>query len=214
MSRLKVHEIFFSLQGETTYVGLPTLFIRLTGCPLRCTYCDSEYAFTGGQWQAMESLVAYAKQESIGRVCVTGGEPLAQPACYELLHKLCEAGLKVTLETSGAYPIEKVDQRVVCILDLKTPGSGEVSRNLWDNLDHLKPVDEIKCVVTDELDYQWVKQMLVERKLIDSHHEILLSPSYGQLAEKDLAEWVLADRLPVRVQLQMHKYIWGDIPGK
>lgn len=213
MGRLKIKERFYSLQGETSLTGLPTYFIRLTGCPLRCTYCDSEYAFTGGDWHDVNDLIADAKVESSGLICVTGGEPLAQPGCIDLLHGLCEAGLSVSLETSGAFSVEAVDPRVIKIIDFKTPGSGEMHRNRWENLDFLQPHDEIKFVLKNREDYDWARLKL------DTLHRpdgppVLFSPVYGELAPKDLAEWIIADKTPVRMQIQLHKVLWGDVPGK
>jgi 7-carboxy-7-deazaguanine synthase len=196
MSELRITEIFHSLQGETSTTGLPTTFVRLTGCPLRCGYCDTAYAFEGARY-----------------VTVTGGEPLAQPQCIELLRDLCDAGYRVSLETSGAMPVNDVDQRVVKILDLKTPGSGEVNRNLYENIPLLAPHDEVKFVICDRQDYDWSCLKMDELGLADRAAEVLFSPSQGQLAPKQLAEWILQDRLNVRMQLQTHKFIWGDQPG-
>lgn len=213
MSELRITEIFFSLQGETRTVGLPTAFIRLTGCPLRCQYCDSSYAFSGGQIHSIESILDKVRDFSASYVTVTGGEPLAQPACLELLNKLCEQNYQVSLETSGALDISKVDPRVVKVVDIKTPGSGEVSRNRLDNLNFLLPHDQIKFVICDRADYEWSVSFMNEHQLSNRCH-VLFSPSYQQLANQDLADWILADKLPVRFQIQLHKYIWGDIPGK
>ena len=213
MARLKIKEVFYSLQGETSLIGRPTLFIRLTGCPLRCTYCDSEYAFTGGEWQQIDDLVVQAKEQSSGLVCVTGGEPLAQPDCFELLTKLCDAGLKVSLETSGAYPVEKVDPRVIKIIDFKTPGSEEMHRNLWDNLEHLQPHDEIKFVLMNRQDYDWARLKFESIPALASS-SVIFSPVYGELEPRTLAEWIIADKLNVRMQVQLHKILWGDTPGK
>ena len=212
MSRLKIKERFYSLQGETSLTGLPTYFIRLTGCPLRCTYCDSEYAFTGGEWEQVEDLIKDAKQQSSGLVCVTGGEPLAQPACLELLEGLCNAGLTVSIETSGAYPVADVDPRVIKIIDFKTPGSGEMHRNKWENLDFLQPHDEVKFVLKDRADYDWARLQLESIQPICST-PILFSPVYGELDPRDLADWIVKDKLNVRMQIQLHKILWGDIPG-
>ncbi|HBF08857.1 MAG TPA: 7-carboxy-7-deazaguanine synthase QueE [Gammaproteobacteria bacterium] len=212
MSRLKIKERFYSLQGETSLTGLPTYFIRLTGCPLRCTYCDSEYAFTGGEWEQVEDLIKDAKEQSSGLVCVTGGEPLAQPACLELLEGLCNAGLTVSLETSGAYPVAGVDPRVIKIIDFKTPGSGEMHRNKWENLDFLQPHDEVKFVLKDRADYDWARLQLESIQPICST-PILFSPVYGELDPRDLADWIVKDKLNVRMQIQLHKILWGDIPG-
>ena len=212
MSRLKIKERFYSLQGETSLTGLPTYFIRLTGCPLRCTYCDSEYAFTGGEWEQIEDLIKDAKEQSSGLVCVTGGEPLAQPACLELLEGLCNAGLTVSIETSGAYPVADVDPRVIKIIDFKTPGSGEMHRNKWENLDFLQPHEEVKFVLKDRADYDWARLKLESIQPICST-PILFSPVYGELDPRDLADWIVKDKLNVRMQIQLHKILWGDIPG-
>lgn len=213
MKRLKIKERFYSLQGETSLTGLPTYFIRLTGCPLRCTYCDSEYAFTGGDWHEIPDLIQDAVKNSSGLICVTGGEPLAQPDCFEFLKGLCDVGLKVSLETSGAMPIAAVDPRVIKILDIKTPGSGEMHRNLLENCNHLQPHDEIKFVLKDRADYDWARLQLEGLKRPASP-PILFSPVHGELEPATLADWILADKLPVRMQLQLHKVLWGDIPGK
>lgn len=211
--KLRITEIFYSLQGETKTVGMPTVFVRLTGCPLRCQYCDTAYAFQGGETKTLTEILAAVAAYQPKYVCVTGGEPLAQPACLELLKLLCEENYQVSLETSGALNIAGVDPRVMKVLDLKTPGSGEVARNLYDNLAHLTPHDQIKFVICDRADYDWAKNMLSERKL-NQCCEVLFSPSYTQLAPGTLADWIIQDRLPVRLQIQLHKYLWGDIPGK
>jgi 7-carboxy-7-deazaguanine synthase len=210
---LRISEIFFSLQGETSRVGLPTVFVRLTGCPLRCVYCDTTYAFSGGQTMTLEAILAEVARHHPRYVCVTGGEPLAQKNCLKLLKALCDTGYDVSLETSGALDVSGVDVRVVKVLDLKTPASGEMARNLWSNLEHLNPHDEIKFVLADEADYQWAKQKLEEFRLTQ-HCEILFSPVQGQLAPKDLAGWILHDRLPVRLQVQLHKLLWGNEVGR
>jgi 7-carboxy-7-deazaguanine synthase len=210
---LKVTEIFHSLQGEARDAGRPTVFIRLTGCPLRCQYCDSEYAFFGGEWMSFDEIMETVETHGTRHVCVTGGEPLAQKRCTELLTRLCEAGYSVSLETSGAIDISNVDPRVSRVLDLKTPGSGEEARNLWSNLVHLTNHDQIKFVIRSGDDYQWAKEQLEQRNLTDNC-DVLFSPSWGQMDATVLAENVLEDQLPVRVQLQMHKLLWGDIPGK
>lgn len=210
---LRITEIFYSLQGETTTSGLPTAFVRLTGCPLRCHYCDSEYAFFGGDKYAIREVLEQVKSYQPRYVTVTGGEPLAQPNCLPLLSDLCDAGYRVSLETSGALPIADVDKRVVVILDLKTPASGEVGRNLWDNLAHLKAGDEIKFVICDRADYEWVRLTLDQYRLNDGRFELLLSPSQGQLAPAQLAQWIIEDNLPARLQTQLHKQLWGDKPG-
>lgn len=210
---LRISEIFYSLQGETTTSGLPTAFIRLTGCPLRCSYCDTEYAFFGGEKYALGQILEQVKGYQPRYVTVTGGEPLAQPSCLPLLSDLCDAGYRVSLETSGALPIADVDKRVVVILDLKTPASGEAGRNLWENLPHLKDGDEIKFVICDRADYEWVRLKLDQYNLNDGRFELLFSPSQGQLEPAQLAEWIMADNLPVRLQMQLHKQLWGDKPG-
>lgn len=210
--KLRVTEIFYSLQGETSRMGLPTLFIRLTGCPLRCGYCDTEYAFHGGRAMTVAEILEQARQLRPRYVTVTGGEPLAQQGCLPLLAALCDAGYSVSLETSGALDVAGVDRRVSKILDIKTPGSGEAHRNRWENLDHLTRDDEIKFVLVSEADYHWAKQVLAERGLTEIC-PVLFSPAYRELDPKDLAEWVLRDRLPVRLQIQLHKLLWGEAPG-
>jgi 7-carboxy-7-deazaguanine synthase len=209
---IKVYEIFFSLQGEASRVGLPTVFVRLTGCPLRCGYCDTEYAFQGGQNMSVAEILDKVQSYGVKRVTVTGGEPLAQKECVALLSTLCDAGYDVSLETSGAMDIAKVDERVSVILDVKTPGSGEVEKNLWPNLGLLKPKDEVKFVLCDGADYAWAKQILEEYD-IATRCLVLFSPVHGQLEPRQLAEWVLQDRLPVRLQVQLHKILWGETPG-
>lgn len=205
---LRISEIFHSLQGESTRVGLPTVFIRLTGCPLRCGYCDTDYAFSGGESLSIDTILERAALYGTRYVCVTGGEPLAQKHCLQLLTALCDKGYLVSLETSGALDISQVDSRVSRILDIKTPGSGEVEKNHWENLAHLKPSDEIKLVLCDETDYHWAQQVLKEYAL--THRcPVLFSPSFGQLDATQLAEWILRDHLPVRMQIQLHKYLWG-----
>jgi 7-carboxy-7-deazaguanine synthase len=210
---LKVYEIFFSLQGETSRIGLPTAFVRLTGCPLRCVYCDTAYAFQGGATQELDEILASVAATGAHYVTVTGGEPLAQKDCLTLLHRLCDAGYDVSLETGGSLDIAAVDPRVAVILDLKTPGSGEVSKNLWANLAHLKPTDEVKFVICDREDYEWAKRILTEYVIAD-RCQVLFSPVYGKVEPRALAEWILADRLPVRFQLQLHKLLWGEEPGR
>lgn len=212
-SRLRITEIFYSLQGETSFVGLPTVFIRLTGCPLRCQYCDTAYAFTGGEWWTIDDILKKVESFSPKYITVSGGEPLAQPNCIPLLKQLCDLGYSVSLETSGALDVSAVDTRVHKILDLKTPGSKEVDRNLYSNLDHILPHDQIKFVICDRNDYEWAKKTLSEYQL-DKRCEVLFSPSFQQLSLQDLANWIIEDHLPVRMQMQMHKYIWGDVPGK
>jgi 7-carboxy-7-deazaguanine synthase len=210
---LKITEIFYSLQGEARTAGLPTVFVRLTGCPLRCGYCDSEYAFYGGERLSLESILEKVAHYRPSHVCVTGGEPLAQRECLNLLTALCDAGYQVSLETSGAMPIEQVDSRVSRVMDLKTPGSGEVGRNLWDNLQHLTPHDQIKFVICDRVDYEWARFELDKHQLASKVSDVLFSPSFTQLKPLDLAEWILQDNLPVRFQLQLHKLLWNDAPG-
>ncbi|MCL4790453.1 MAG: 7-carboxy-7-deazaguanine synthase QueE [Gammaproteobacteria bacterium] len=212
MSVLRITEIFHSLQGESRPAGYPTAFVRLTGCPLRCVYCDTSYAFQGGTRLGIPDVLERVSAFSVRHVCVTGGEPLAQPACLELLAALCDAGYAVSLETSGALDISAVDPRVTVVLDIKTPDSAESERNLWSNLLRLKRDDQIKFVICSRADYEWSKHVLSERGLAQLC-EVLFSPSWGQLPARDLAEWILADRLPVRFQLQLHKYLWGDAPG-
>jgi len=211
--RLKITEIFYSLQGEADSVGQPTVFVRLTGCPLRCNYCDTAYAFTGGQWMSLEAVMARVGELALRHVCVTGGEPLAQKACLPLLTHLCDAGYSVSLETSGALSLEGVDPRVTKVVDVKTPASGESQRNLYEELAHLLPHDQIKFVICDRADYDWSRDC-IERLGLAGKANVLFSPSAGQLAPRELAEWILADRLPVRLQLQLHKLLWGEVPGR
>jgi 7-carboxy-7-deazaguanine synthase len=211
--QLRITEIFYSLQGETSRSGLPTVFIRLTGCPLRCSYCDTEYAFDGGEVMTLAAIMAQVAPHQAHYVTVTGGEPLAQKNCLLLLHELCNAGYSVSLETSGALEVSEVDERVSKILDIKTPGSGEVEKNLWSNLAHLTPRDEIKFVLCDEQDYLWAVEQLRKRDLA-AICPVLFSPAYRKLAEPTLADWILRDRLPVRMQIQLHKHLWGNVPGR
>jgi 7-carboxy-7-deazaguanine synthase len=213
MDQCRITEIFYSLQGETRTVGLPTVFVRLTGCPLRCGYCDTAYAFHGGQKMEISDIVAEVKSYNPRYVTVTGGEPLAQKRCLLLLEKLCDAGYEVSLETSGAIDIAAVDPRVSRVVDLKTPGSKEMHRNLLENIPLLKPSDQVKFVICDRADYDWAKSMLAEHKLA-GRCDVLFSPSQGQQSPTELAEWLLADKLPVRFQLQLHKVLWGDVAGK
>ena len=210
---LRISEIFFSLQGETSRAGLPTVFVRLTGCPLRCTYCDTTYAFTGGQTMPLPEIMAAVAQHAPRDVTVTGGEPLAQKNSLPLLRALCDAGYAVSLETGGMLDISAVDARVMIVLDIKTPASGEVEKNHWSNLEQIKPQDEIKFVLCDEADYQWAKQVLHEHKLA-ARCGVLFSPAQGQLDAGELAEWILRDHLPVRFQLQLHKLLWGNEAGR
>jgi len=211
-NRLRITEIFFSLQGESRTVGWPTVFVRLTGCPLRCGYCDTSYAFQGGAWMSLDAILADVARYGARHVTVTGGEPLAQPACLTLLGALCDAGYEVSLETSGALDVRGVDPRVIKVMDLKTPGSGELDRNLWDNLPCLTSRDQVKFVLCDRADYDWARGVLRDHDLA-SRCEVLFSPVHGSLEPAQLAEWILADRLPVRFQIQLHKYLWGDEPG-
>jgi len=211
--RLRISEIFLSLQGEARDAGWPSVFVRLTGCPLRCHYCDTAYAFQGGQWWTIEAIMAELKHYGVRHVCVTGGEPLAQKRCVGLLKRLCDAGYKVSLETSGALDISAVDTRVSRIVDIKTPDSGEAARNLWKNVAHLTAHDQIKLVICSRADYEWA------REIVHAHHlpgrcDVLFSPSKEQISATDLADWILADRLPVKFQLQLHKLLWDDAPGR
>ena len=210
---LRITEIFCSLQGEARTVGLPTTFVRLTGCPLRCGYCDSEYAFFGGRRFDLVEILSEVEKQGARHVCVTGGEPLAQPDSLALLSALCDEGYKVSLETSGAMDVSDVDQRVDIVMDLKTPASGEVEKNLYDNIAKLGTKDQIKFVICNKSDYEWAKFKCDELGLEGRVGEILFSPSYGQVAPADLANWILSDRLNVRFQMQLHKQIWGDKPG-
>ena len=210
---LRLTEIFHSLQGEAARVGLPTVFIRLTGCPLRCTWCDTTYSFTGGSAWEIADILAEVARHPTRHVCVTGGEPLAQKECPALLQALCDAGYDVCLETSGALDISTIDPRVARIMDLKAPASGECERNLWSNLRHLKASDEIKIIIADRADYDWACQQLTQHRLADLC-PVLLSPAQGSQDARQLAEWILQDGLPVRLQLQLHKLLWGNMQGK
>lgn len=213
-SQLRITEIFLSLQGEANTVGLPTVFVRLTGCPLRCQYCDSEYAFSGGEMKTLKAILAEVTELGVSRVTVTGGEPLAQPNVHPLMQCLCDNGYAVSLETSGALPVANVDDRVVRVVDLKTPDSGECHRNLWNNMACLGNRDQVKFVICSRSDYDWAKLKCDEYALCDRVADVLFSPSFGQLEGKDLADWILADKIEVRMQLQLHKLLWGDEPGR
>ena len=211
--KLRVTEIFFSLQGESTRVGLPTVFVRLTGCPLRCRYCDTAYAFHGGENRSLAEIVQAVDRYPTRYVTVTGGEPLAQRHCHDLLRELCDQGYAVSLETSGAIDVSRVDPRVMKVLDFKTPGSGESAKNRYQNLACLTAGDQIKFVICDRVDYDWARQQIREHRLAD-RCEVLFSPSNGQFAAAELADCILADGLPVRMQVQLHKILWGDVAGR
>ena len=211
--RLRITEIFLSLQGEARDAGWPTVFVRLTGCPLRCTYCDTAYAFHGGEWRSFDEILAEVARHGVRHVCVTGGEPLAQKRCVELLQRLCDAGYDVSLETSGALDIGGVDPRVSRVLDIKTPGSGESARNRWDNLPLLTARDQVKFVICSRADFEWARGVLSEHRL-HARCDVLFSPSFGQVDGRELADWIVAERLPVRFQLQLHKLLWNDEPGR
>lgn len=211
--KLRITEIFASIQGESTWVGLPTVFVRLTGCPLRCSWCDTAYAFTGGENRSLDEVLAEVARHGLKHVCVTGGEPLSQKGCLPLLSALCDAGYAVSLETSGALDIGAADPRVSRIMDLKAPGSGEVERNLYDNIAHLKADDEVKIVLANADDYAWAKQQIATHRLAE-RCTVLLSPVAGELDPAQLAEWIVRDRLPVRFQLQLHKILWNDARGR
>jgi 7-carboxy-7-deazaguanine synthase len=212
-SRVKITEIFLSVQGEADAVGWPTVFVRLTGCPLRCQYCDTEYAFYGGEWFATEEVLGRVRDFGVRHVCVTGGEPLAQKGCGTLLKELCDAGFKVSLETSGALDISEVDSRVARVVDIKTPASGEVGRNRLENLSSLNADDQLKFVICDRADYEWSCEF-VSKHALTQRCTVLFSPSYKQLEGATLAQWLLDDRLAVRFQVQLHKYLWGDVAGR
>ena len=211
--RLKITEIFYSLQGEAQFVGVPTVFVRLTGCPLRCHYCDTAYAFHGGEWWNVPDILEQVAQYGTRDVCVTGGEPLAQRHCLTLLRALCDRGYRVSLETSGALSVAEVDPRVSRVVDVKTPGSGEEARNLYPQLQSLREPDQIKFVITTRADYEWSRAKVLELALPE-RCGVLFSPSYGQLEARELAEWILADRLAVRFQVQLHKLLWGEARGR
>ena len=213
-STLRITEIFHSLQGESKTVGIPTVFVRLTGCPLRCQYCDTAYAFDGGELIELDAIKAVLEEVGCDYVTVTGGEPLAQPNCLPLLELLCDAGYNVSLETSGAMPIEQVDKRVSIVMDLKTPASKEVDKNRYENIAFLKPADQVKFVICDEKDYLWSKAKLDQYDLGEKVNEILFSPSFEEIEPAQLAEWILRDKLKIRMQMQLHKQIWGSVAGK
>ena len=210
---LRITEIFLSLQGESSTVGLPTVFVRLTGCPLRCVYCDTTYAFKGGENRSIDAIVDEVLSYGVQHVTVTGGEPLAQKRCINLLSALCDKGLSVSIETSGAIDVSEIDPRVMKVMDLKTPSSGEMARNLMSNLEHLNAHDEVKFVIGDQVDYDWSVEQL-KANTIDQRCKVLFSPVQGQFSPAELADRIVADRLPVRFQLQLHKLLWGDKPGK
>jgi len=211
--RLKITEVFYSLQGEADTVGFPTVFVRLTGCPLRCQYCDTTYAFHGGEWMSIDGVLGRVAEFAPRYVCVTGGEPLAQKNCLPLLTRLCDAGYRVSLETSGAMPLAAVDARVIRVVDVKTPGSQEERRNRYDELALLRPEEQVKFVICDRADYEWSRAKIAELGL-DRRCTVLFSPSADQVPARELADWILADRLPVRFQLQLHKVLWGNVPSK
>ncbi len=211
--RLKITEVFLSLQGEARDAGWPTVFVRLTGCPLRCQYCDTTYSFFGGEWRSIDDLLAEVASYGVRHVCVTGGEPLSQKRCLDLLRRLCDAGYVVSLETSGAIDIADVDPRVSRVLDIKTPGSAEVARNRWENLPLLTAHDQVKFVICGREDYEWSRDVLREHRLHE-RCDVLFSPSKDQVSARDLADWIVEDRLPVKFQMQLHKLLWNDEPGR
>jgi len=211
--RLRITEIFHSIQGEADAIGWRTVFVRLTGCPLRCTWCDTTYSFHGGEWHAIEDILAEVAEHGVRHVCVTGGEPLAQKRCLMLLRRLCDAGYEVSLETSGALDVSLVDPRVRKVMDLKAPDSGESARNLWSNLDHLLPHDQLKIVIASRADYEWARAVVAEHA-IERRCMVLFSPVWGKVEPRELAEWIVDDKLPVRFQLQLHKLLWNDAKGK
>lgn len=213
MKPLRLTEIFYSLQGESSTVGQPTVFIRLTGCPLRCQYCDTAYAFRGGQLYSLEEILQQVSSFNAQYVCVTGGEPLAQPGAFALLEALCDVGYFVSLETSGAVDVSKVDSRVMMVMDIKTPGSKECEKNRLENLDYLKPTDQIKFVICDRADYEWASRFITAHRLLE-RVQVLFSPSWDQLSPTELADWIIQDRLCVRFQLQLHKILWDNTPGR
>lgn len=210
---IRITEIFYSIQGESATIGYPTVFVRLTGCPMRCTYCDTAYAFHGGQKLSLDDILEQVAEYPAKHVCVTGGEPLAQPACHELLTALCDRGYSVSLETGGAMDISKVDPRVYVVLDVKTPASGEEPKNKYSNLEHIKSTDCLKFVICDERDYDWSKQFVAEQGLAE-RCDVFFSPSAEQLSATDLADWIVRDQLSVRMQVQLHKILWNDAAGR
>ena len=212
-SRLKVSEIFHSIQGESTFVGLPTVFIRLTGCPLRCSWCDTEYAFSGGRWMQIEDILEHVKTYGTPYICVTGGEPLAQKRCLKLLDQLVDNGYNVSLETSGALSIANVNNKVTTVMDLKAPGSNEEQKNMYENINYLDAKDQIKFVIKDRTDYHWTQEIIKRYNLIDKC-EVLLSPVEGEINPADLCQWILDDKMLVRFQLQLHKILWNDAQGR
>jgi 7-carboxy-7-deazaguanine synthase len=211
--RLKITEVFLSLQGEARDAGWPTVFVRLTGCPLRCQYCDTTYSFFGGEWRSIDDLLSEVASYGVRHVCVTGGEPLSQKRCLDLLRRLCDAGYVVSLETSGAIDIADVDLRVSRVLDIKTPGSAEVARNRWENLPLLTAHDQVKFVICGREDYEWSRDVLREHRLHE-RCDVLFSPSKSEVSARDLADWIVEDRLPVKFQMQLHKLLWNDEPGR
>lgn len=211
--RVKLTEIFLSIQGEADAVGWPTVFVRLTGCPLRCQYCDTQYAFYGGEWFSFDAVLEQVTAFGVKHVCVTGGEPLAQKHCLALLARLCDEGFHVSLETSGALDVSGVDARVARVIDIKTPGSGELARNRMDNLDALRSSDQLKFVICSRADFEWSRDLVRARNLAQQC-AVLFSPSFGQVEPRDLAQWILDERLAVRLQVQLHKVLWGDTPGR
>ena len=211
--QLRITEIFYSLQGESSTVGIPTVFIRLTGCPLRCQYCDTQYAFQGGKWMPFDEILQQVGDFQTRYITVTGGEPLAQKQCASLLLKLCDSGYHVSLETSGALDVSNVDKRVTKVMDIKTPASGESDKNRFANIDYMLQQDQVKFVICNREDYEWAKNVLQQYQ-IATHCEVLFSPSTGQLAARELADWIIEDKLAVRFQLQLHKILWGDEPGR
>ncbi len=212
-SRLRITEIFYSLQGESSFVGLPTVFIRLTGCPLRCGYCDTAYAFSGGEWMPVAEILQQIKQYNAKNICVTGGEPLAQRHCDELLTRLCDAGYQVSIETSGSLDISNIDPRVNRIMDIKTPDSGEASKNKYANTEYLNLQDEVKFVLCSRADYDWAKQIVEKYHLLEKS-QVLFSPVHSGIKPSDLADWIIQDKLNVRFQFQLHKFLWNDEPGR